>query len=185
MLLAALLLPLAQDNVLELDDPAARRPDDGSFARAVDARWASGRRCVVRFYGEGRASWTLDLDQAREGTLWLRYASSTDVTLPFGWGGLEAELEEQVLPSTGGTSGKYAWGWAALDTCTLQAGSHAFTLGAAPPTRACSAGLAHAPRDRECGRHPWSRWRSRRRSRRRRWPSARRRWSARRRRSRR
>lgn len=142
MLLAALLLPLAQDPVLELDDPAARRPDDGSFARAVDARWASGRRCVVRFYGQGRASWTLDLDQAREGTLWLRYASSTDVTLPFGWGGLEAELEEQVLPSTGGTSGKYAWGWAPLDTCTLPAGSHAFTLGAAPLRLDC---VAFAP----------------------------------------
>jgi len=142
MLPAVVLLSLAQDVVLELDRPSARRPDDGTFARAIDARWASGRRCVVGFFGAGRASWTLELGEEREGTLWVRYASANDVTLPFGWGALDTQLEGVALPATGGTSGKYAWGWAALDARVLQPGAHTFTFGAAPLRLDC---VAFAP----------------------------------------
>lgn len=138
-MIAGLLLLVAQDGLIELERPTARQPDDGTFARALTTAWASGRECVTSFYGQGRASWTLDLPEEREGTLWLRYASTTQVRLPFGWGELEeAELEEALLPASGSTSGKYAWAWAALDTRTLSAGNHSFTLGAAPLRLDCA-----------------------------------------------
>ncbi|MED6334465.1 MAG: hypothetical protein VYE81_03635 [Planctomycetota bacterium] len=138
-MIATLLLLAAQDGLIELERPAARRPEDGTFARAHPSPWASGRECVTAFYGQGRASWTLTLNGERGGTLWLRYASTTEVRLPFGWGNLEeAELEEVLLPATGSTSGKYAWGWAALDTRTLGEGRHPFTLGAAPLRLDCA-----------------------------------------------
>lgn len=119
--------------LVELEAPSARTPDDGTFARATAARWASGRECATAFFGQGRAEWILPVPRAGEGTLWLRYAARSDVALPFGWGGLdEAELEPRELPGTGATSGKHAWGWAALDRISLAAGEQRFTLGAAP-----------------------------------------------------
>jgi len=131
---APLLLQMPQEEipiVVEAEAPVSREGGGPSFARPHAERWASGRQCLIRFYGEGRCTYALDVPTDRQWYLWLRYAATSTVTLAAGFAG-EEELAEHELASTGASSGKGAFGWALLHAGELTAGRHLYVVEAAP-----------------------------------------------------
>jgi len=121
---------------VEAEQVATRSTEGGGFARPHEARWASGRRCLVGFNQHGeRATWQLEVPRAGEQVLWLRYAARTAQSVPFGLGHPEDPrpdvLEPVPFPATGAYEGKHAWGWVALFRGRLEPGPLRITLGGA------------------------------------------------------
>lgn len=125
---------MAEELVVEAEAYRGREPADGSFARPHSLRWASGRSALIRFHGEGRASWEVDVPRAGTWSLWLRYAAASETSTEYGFGTAERLLASGSItfPATGALEGKRAWEWRPLCTRELAAGAHAISLLAAP-----------------------------------------------------
>ncbi len=116
--------------VVEAEAPTERDPEDTSFARSVPSRWASGRACLVGFFGEGSCTYRVELPHDGPWSVWLRYAATGDGALRAALDG--ATLEPVEYRSTGALAGKHAWAWTRLFVGELGAGLHELRLHAAP-----------------------------------------------------
>jgi len=136
LVLCALVLPAPRVDepiVVEIESPILREPNDNSFARPHAERWASGRKCAIRFYGKGTCTYALEVPEAGRWFLWLRYASAAGVDLEAEFVDEEGggELDRHELPGTGALEGKHAWGWAPLFAGELAGGEHRYAIRAA------------------------------------------------------
>lgn len=121
----------ARGFIVEMEDYAARVPDDGSFAeRAIEAE-ASKRAVLFKFYPEGRVLYRFDIEEAGVHSIWLRYGAANEIPLRVAVDPADAaapEYEVVALPPTGGYVGPGVWGWARIFRGTLGQGPHVLVI---------------------------------------------------------
>lgn len=128
-------IALADGLLIEMEQPHARHPDDGSFAVPTAEIAASGRRVLFRFFPEGaHVVYRFEVDQPGRYTGWLRYGSRGETTLRVALNPPDEaapRFEAVSLPPTGGYVGPGVWGWAQIFEAELDAGEHSLAIGSA------------------------------------------------------
>ncbi len=136
MLALTLLAPcLADDILVEMEHPAARYPDDGSFAEPIGESFGSKRRVLFKFYPEGaHAVYRFEVEQAGTCAGWLRYGSKGEMALQVAVDPADEaapEFARATLQPTGGYIGEGVWGWGKIFETDLEAGEHTVAIGSA------------------------------------------------------
>lgn len=134
LLTFSLLAPcFADDILLEMEEPAARYPDDGSFAEPTAESAASRRRVLIKFYPDGaHAVYRFDVEEPGTYRGWLRYGSKNDFALRVAVDPADEaapEFEAVALQATGGYIGEGVWGWGNIFEKELAAGEHSVAVG--------------------------------------------------------
>jgi len=124
---------LAEDLLVEMEQPAARFPDDGSFAEPTTEAAASRHRVLFKFYPDGaHAIYRFEVHEPGTYTGWLRYGSKNEIPLRVAVNpGDEAapEFKTASLAPTGGYIGPGVWGWAPIFEAQLAAGEQSLAIG--------------------------------------------------------
>jgi len=124
----------AQGFVIEMEEPDARFPDDGSFAEPAQEGEGSMGRVLFKFYVDGHVLYRFEVERKAVYTGWLRYGSKGEIPLRVAVDPADEtapEFESATLPPTGGYIGPGVWGWAQIFRQELAAGEHVLAIGSA------------------------------------------------------
>lgn len=118
--------------IVEMEDYAARVPDDGSFAEPTSEAEASKRTVLFRFFAPGHVLYRLDIEEAGTYAIWLRYGAANEVALRVAVDPADEaapDFEPVTLPATGGLTGPGVWGWARTFHGRFDQGQHTLAIG--------------------------------------------------------